>query len=433
MKKDPRFLYQEAGKLYGEYKMNCKSMNAELLCPAGDRERLEMALHYGADAVYLAGEQFGMRASAGNFSEEEIRQAIKLAHSSGAKVHVTCNTLPRDTELSALPAFLELLEDAGADAVIAADLGVMGMVLRYAPHAALHASTQFGVVNSASARALHDLGATRVVLARELHLDEIAEIRAKTPAELELEAFVHGAMCVSFSGRCLLSNYMTGRDANRGRCAQPCRWEYGLVEKKRPGEVFEIVEDGGTFIMNSRDMRMIDHLPELLQAGISSLKIEGRMKSAYYVGAVTNAYRHALDSVLSGNAVPDVWVRETEQISHRPYSTGFYFGEPGQYTSESAYFSGAEICAVVVGSQDGRALLSQRNKFEAGDLLELVTRDCEPVAFVAEELQDEDGTPLRTVPHPLQQFTMPLPIPASPLSLVRRKTEIRRDAPCANH
>lgn len=428
----PRFLLQGTGKLRGEF-MDIKTGKPELLCPAGDQERLEMALHYGADAVYLAGEQFGMRAFAGNFSADGIRQAIALAHASGAKVHVTCNTLPRDTELSELPAFLELLEDAGADAVIAADLGVMGMVLRYAPHVALHVSTQFGIVNSATARALHDMGAARVVLARELHIDEIADIRANTPPELEMEAFVHGAMCVSFSGRCLLSNYMTGRDANRGRCAQPCRWEYGLVEKKRPGEVFEIIEDGGTFLLNSRDMCMIDHLPELLRAGITSFKIEGRMKSAYYVGAVTNAYRHALDAVLAGECVPEVWRRETEQISHRPYSTGFYFGEPGQYTSESAYFSGAEICAVVAGMREGRALLTQRNKFEAGDLLELVTRDREPISFAAADLRDEEGNPLQSVPHPLQRFTMPLPVPAEPLSLVRRKTEVRRDSSCANH
>ena len=393
----------------------------ELLCPAGDMERLEMALHYGADAVYLAGEQFGMRAAAGNFSPDELRQAVSLAHEVGAKVHVTCNTLPRDDELRSLPAFLELLEDIGADAVIAADFGVMGMVKRYAPHVALHVSTQFGVVNSASACALYDYGASRVVLARELHLDEIAAIRANTPKELELEAFVHGAMCVSFSGRCLLSNYMTGRDANRGRCAQPCRWEYGLVERQRPGEVFQIVEEGGTFLLNSRDMRMIEHLPELLEAGITSLKIEGRMKSVYYVGAVTNAYRHALNAIMSGEPVPKVWVQETEQISHRPYSTGFYFGEPGQYTSESAYFSGAEVCAIVTGSEQGRAVLSQRNKFSNGDLLELITRDHEPVSFAASDLRDEDGIQIDSVPHPMQRFTMPLPITAEPLSLVRKK------------
>ena len=393
----------------------------ELLSPAGDMERLEMALHYGANAVYLAGEQFGMRASAGNFTSDALRRAVLLAHNAGAKVHVTCNTLPRDTELCLLPAFLELLEDIRADAVIAADFGVMSMVKRYAPHVALHVSTQFGVVNSVAACALHDFGADRVVLARELHLDEIAAIRMNTPKELELEAFVHGAMCVSFSGRCLLSNYMTGRDANRGRCAQPCRWEYGLVEQKRPGEVFQIVEDRGTFLLNSRDMCMIEHLPELLNAGITSLKIEGRAKSAYYVGAVTNAYRHALDSAIAGKSVPEIWVQETEQVSHRPYSTGFYFGEPGQYTSESAYFSGAEVCAIVTGSKQGRATLSQRNKITRGDLLELVTRDHEPVPFVASDLRDEEGQAIDSVPHPLQRFSMSLPIDAAPLSMVRKK------------
>ena len=398
-----------------------KNRTPELLCPAGDMERLKMALHYGADAVYLAGEQFGMRASAGNFTSDALRKAVLLAHNAGAAVHVTCNTLPRDKELRSLPVFLELLDDIGADAVIAADFGVMGMVKRYAPHVALHVSTQFGVVNSASANALYNLGASRVVLARELHLDEIAAIRANTPKELELEAFVHGAMCVSFSGRCLLSNYMTGRDANRGQCAQPCRWEYGFVEKKRPGEVFQIVEDGGTFLLNSRDMCMIEHLPELLDAGITSLKIEGRAKSAYYVGAVTNAYRHALDAVIAGNSVPEIWIQETEQISHRPYSTGFYFGEPGQYISESAYFSGAEVCAIVTGSEQGRAILSQRNKFFSGDLLELITRDHEPISFIASDLRDEEGRTIDSVPHSQQRFSMSLPIVAEPLSMVRKK------------
>ena len=393
----------------------------ELLAPAGDLERLKMALHFGADAVYLALERFGMRAFAGNFTEQGLYDAVKLAHAAGAQVHVTCNTLPRDDELRDLPAALERIQDAGADAIIAADFGVMQLAKRYAPRVALHVSTQFGVVNSASANALHDLGAERVVLARELHLDEIAAIRANTPAELELEAFVHGAMCVSFSGRCLLSNYMTGRDANRGQCAQPCRWEYGLVEKKRPGEVYDIVEDGGTFVFNSRDMRMIEHLPEVLSAGVTSLKIEGRMKSAYYVGAVTNAYRHALDDAVRGVPVDPVWVRETEQISHRPYSTGFYFGAPGQYTSESAYFSGAMFCAVVDGVYNGLPLLSQRNKITRGDLLELVTPEAPPVTFVAEDIRDLDGTPLESVPQPMRPFTMPLPLKAAPLALVRRK------------
>lgn len=395
----------------------------ELLSPAGDLERLQMALHFGADAVYLAGEMFGMRAGAGNFTPEGLRAAVKLAHTAGAAVHVTCNTLPRDDEMERLPAFLELLDDTGADAIIAADLGVITQARRYAPHVALHVSTQLGVVNSVTANALYDFGASRVVLARELHLDEIAAIRAKTPPDLELEAFVHGAMCVSFSGRCLLSNYMTGRDANRGRCAQPCRWRYGLVEAKRPGEVFEIVEDKGTFLLNSRDMCMIEHIPELLQAGVSSLKIEGRMKSAYYVGAVTNAYRHAIDAALEHRPLDDVWRREVLQVSHRPYSTGFYFGEPGQYTSHSAYFSGAEVCAIVEAmAADGRAVLTQRNKFSVGDTLELVTNDGVPIAFSAHDLRDAAGEPIESTPHPMMRFTMPLPKQAAPLSLVRRKT-----------
>ena len=284
----------------------------ELLCPAGDLERLQMALHFGADAVYLAGAQFGMRAGAENFTPDGIRAAVQLAHAQGAAVHVTCNTLPRDDEMAQLPAYLELLDDAGVDAIIAADLGVITLAKRHAPHVALHVSTQFGVVNSAAAAALYDLGAQRVVLARELSLAEIRTIRANTPPELELEAFVHGAMCVSFSGRCLLSNYLTGRDANRGRCAQPCRWKYGLTEAKRPGQVFDITEDEqGTYIFNSRDMCMIDHLPELLAAfaygplagvAVAAIKnlIHLPLSSSMYVGELSNFLLGAVLSVAAG-------------------------------------------------------------------------------------------------------------------------------------
>ena len=254
---------------------------AELLSPAGDRERLKMAIFYGADAVYLAGRQFGMRSSVVNFSDEDLCWAVQYAHARGVKIYVTCNTLPLEEELRELPGYLEFLQDAGVDALIIADLGVLELAKRHAPRVARHVSTQFGVINSATANALYALGADTVVLARETPLEDIRKIRANTPEELRVEAFVHGAMCVSFSGRCLLSNYLTGRDANRGQCAQPCRWKYHLVEETRPGQYFEISEDGGTFIMNSRDMRMIEHLPELLDAGVSSLKIEGRMKSAY--------------------------------------------------------------------------------------------------------------------------------------------------------
>ena len=331
----------------------------ELLSPAGDRERLLMALHYGADAVYLAGRKFGMRSSAGGSADEGLREAVSLAYARGAKLYVTVNTLPREDELKELPGYLEFLQDAGADALILADLGAMALAKRYAPKLGLHVSTQLGVINSATAKVLYDMGADTVVLARETPLEDIRRIRENTPPELRLEAFVHGAMCVSFSGRCLLSNYLTGRDANRGQCAQPCRWKYRLVEETRPGQYFEIGEDGGTFIMNSRDMRMIEHLPELIEAGITSFKIEGRMKSAYYTAVVTNAYRHALDAARKGEALDPIWIEETDKLSHRPYSTGFYFGQPGEHYAEASYFSSADVAAVVEScAPDGMAVLT---------------------------------------------------------------------------
>ena len=269
----------------------------ELLAPAGDMERLHMAVLYGADAVYLAGESFGMRSFAGNFSPEELPRAVRFAHSRGVRVHVTVNTMPRNGEMEGLPAWLELLDAAGVDALIAADLGTFTLAGRYAPRCERHVSTQVSVANYECAAAWYDLGAKRVILARELSLEEIRTIRERTPADLELEAFVHGAMCVSYSGRCLLSNYMTGRDSNRGACAQPCRYQYYLMEEKRPGEFFPVFEDAwGTYIMNSRDMCMIDHIGELMDAGLTSLKIEGRAKSAYYAAIVTGAYRHAIDA-----------------------------------------------------------------------------------------------------------------------------------------
>ena len=396
----------------------------ELLSPAGDRERLLMALHYGADAVYLAGRQFGMRSAAVNFPDEALREAAVLTHRKGARLYVTCNTLPREDELAALPPYLEFLQDAGADGLIIADLGVLELAKRHAPKLARHVSTQLGVINSATATKLFELGADTVVLARETPLEDIRRIRRNTPAELRLEAFVHGAMCVSFSGRCLLSNYLTGRDANRGQCAQPCRWKYHLVEETRPGQYFEISEDGGTHIMNSRDMRMIEHLPELMDAGICSFKIEGRMKSAYYTAVVTNAYRHALDAAAAGEPLDPVWVAETEKVSHRPYSTGFYFGEPGEYYADASYFADAEIAAVVEScGADGNALLTQRNKIRRGDTLELLTADGKPLRFAAEELFDEDGTEIPDTRRAMMPFRMKLPRPAPPLSIVRKVPE----------
>lgn len=393
----------------------------ELLAPAGDFERLEMALHYGADAVYLAGTQFGMRASAGNFTFPELSKATKLAHANGTAVHMTCNTLPREDELSQLPEFLEQAQDAGVDAFIIADLGVMAAAKKYAPKVSRHVSTQLGVINSATANVLFDMGADRVVLARETPMEDIRKIRANTPKELEIEAFVHGAMCVSFSGRCLLSNYLTGRDANRGACAQPCRWKYHLVEEKRPGEYFEISEDKGTYIMNSRDMCMIEHIPELIDAGVTSFKIEGRMKSAYYAAAVTNAYRHAIDYALKGEALPKVWIDELNKVSHRPYCTGFYYGDPGQHFAEASYFSDAYVCAVVENcADDGFAELTQRNRFCVGDMVELLTNEGEPISFAVTELWDENGEAITATPHAMMKFKMRLPVNCSALSILRR-------------
>ena len=393
----------------------------ELLSPAGDWERLEMALAYGADAVYLAGSEFGMRASAGNFDNEEMEKAVALAHSLGRRVYVTCNTLPREEELKRLPGFLEALDSFGVDGLIIADLGVMGLARRYAPHAKLHVSTQLGVINSATACALYDMGADTVVLARETPLEDIRKIRANTPGELRLEAFVHGAMCVSFSGRCLLSNYLTGRDANRGQCAQPCRWKYSLVEETRPGEYFPIVEDGGTYIMNSRDMRMIEHIPELIEAGISSFKIEGRMKSAYYAAVVTNAYRHAIDAALSGESLDPLWVAETEKVSHRPYCTGFYYGQPGEHYNQASYSTDADVAAVVERCDEaGNAVLTQRNKFFLGDSLELLTPDGLPVSFTPEHMFNAEGEAIPDARHPMMEIHMRLPHWAPRLSIVRK-------------
>ena len=393
----------------------------ELLSPAGDLERLRMALLYGADAVYLAGRQFGMRSSTVSFSDEDLRTAVTLAHEKNVKIYVTVNTLPREGELAALPEYLEFLQDAGADALIIADLGVLELAKRYAPKPGKHVSTQLGVINSATACALYELGADTVVLARETPLEDIRRIRANTPKELRLEAFVHGAMCVSFSGRCLLSNYLTGRDANRGQCAQPCRWKYHLVEETRPGQYYEITEDGGTYIMNSRDLRMIEHIPELLDAGIESFKLEGRMKSAYYTAVVTNAYRHAIDQALAGEPLDPLWVRETERCSHRPYTTGFYYDEPGQHYAEASYFSTAEIAAVVQDCEnDGMALLTQRNKFSTGDPLELLLPEGAPVPFTAGELFNEEGERIEDTRRAMMPFRMRLPVPAPSNCIVRK-------------
>ncbi len=393
----------------------------ELLSPAGDRERLDMALAYGADAVYLAGNAYGMRAFAGNFGREGLAEAVKAAHAQGVRVHVTCNTLARNGEIAALPEYLEFLDGIGADAVIAAGVDVLSLCKRHAPHVQVHMSTQTGITNYEMARVWRELGASRVILARELSLEEVAEICARAPRGLEVECFVHGAMCVSYSGRCLLSNYMTGRDAARGACAQPCRYRYSLVEEKRPGEYFPILEEnGGTFILNSRDMCMIDHIPELIQAGVHSLKIEGRAKSAYYAAMTTAAYRHAVDAAAAGRPLDPLWRAEVDKVSHRHYSTGFWFGQPGQYTQDARYIRDWQVLAVVRACDGaGNALLSLRNKFAAGDPLEVVGPDLPAFPMTAPMMEGLDGQPLAEPRHPQMEFRMKLPRAVPPLSLVR--------------
>ncbi len=398
----------------------------ELLAPAGDMERLKMAVAYGADAVYLAGNTFGMRSFAGNFSPEELAAAVELCHSKGVRVHVTCNTMPRNDEAARLPEWMEYLSDVGVDAVILADVGVLSQAKKYAPNVECHISTQASIVNYISAQAWYDLGAKRIILARELSLDEIREIRAKAPKELEMEAFAHGAMCVSYSGRCLLSNYMTGRDSNRGACAQPCRYQYALVEEKRPGEFFPVYEDEkGTYIMNSKDMCMIDHVGELMDAGLDSLKLEGRAKSAYYAAIVTGAYRHAIDAHTAGIPLDPVWRNEVEHISHRHYSTGFFYGQPGQYFENSRYVRDWQIVAKVLSCEaDGTATLTLNNKFSVGDHLELVGPDVKPQAITVQALWASDGTSMDQVRTPQTVFRMKLPQQVPPLSLLRRQADL---------
>lgn len=381
----------------------------ELLAPAGDRERLDAALMYGADAVYLGGDAFGMRAAPQNFNFEQLEDAVKLCHAKGVKVYLTCNTLARNDEILMLPSYLERWAEIGVDAFIVADIGVLSLCKKYAPNVPVHISTQAGIVNYVTANEFYNMGASRVVTARELSMTEIAEIRAKVPKDLEIECFVHGAMCVSFSGRCLLSNYLVNRDANRGECAQPCRWEYAIMEVKRDGMYFPIQDSKeGTYILNSKDMCMIEHIPEMVKAGISSFKIEGRAKSAYYAAVITNAYRVAIDEYLKNPSMdytPPQWViDEVYKVSYRDYCTGFYFNAPNEDANisfEGGYKRHYDVMAEVKGYEDGFLIVEQRNKFSRGDVLDALQPSTEPVVFTANELFDKDGNEIESAPHPM--------------------------------
>lgn len=349
----------------------------ELLAPAGGREQLEAAVRFGADAVYLAANRFGMRARAANFTLEDIPAAVAWAHERGVKVHVTCNVLMHQSDLADLPDYFRALDAAGVDALIIGDIGAAALSREHAPHTQLHVSTQASVANAEAAKVWHGLGASRIVCAREMSLDDIARMREVIPPDLELEAFAHGAMCMAVSGRCLISSYLTGRSGNKGHCTQPCRWNYTLEEEKRPGEHFPIEEDErGTYIMNAKDLNMLAHLDALAQAGVDSIKIEGRNKKAFFVASVVNAYRHVLD----GEPV-EAWASELEDVSHRPYSTGFFFDEAEQAADYDGYEQQTLHVADVVELEDtisphaSSIIVKCRNRFEEGDELEVLAPD----------------------------------------------------------
>lgn len=403
----------------------------ELLSPAGSPEKFEAALLYGADAIYLAGESFGMRANADNFTTDQIYAAAEKASSLGKRVFITVNTMPRDEEYPALAEYLDSLRGSKVAALIVADLGVISLARELLPDVEIHVSTQASVVSARACEQYLRLGCRRVVLARELTFEEIRKIRKEASKEIELEAFVHGSMCISYSGRCLLSNHFTGRDGNRGRCAQPCRWNYKMYEieeEKRPGERLPVEEnENGAFIMSSKDMCMIEHVPELIEAGIDSFKIEGRMKSAYYTAVTTNAYRMAIDSYLAdpaGYRFDPVWLSELESVSHREYCTGFYFDKPTEtantvtmpgYVRDKAYLA----IALTDSDENGVAQFEQKNKFCAGDTVEIITPGKAGRKMTVQSIVNADGETVDSVPHPLMRFTMPVPFPVRAGDIVR--------------
>ena len=401
----------------------------ELLSPAGDIERLKYAFEYGADAVYLGAEEYGMRAAPKNFTLDQLQEAVNIANSLGKKIYLTLNTVPTNEEVGKMPDFIKKVADIGVHAVIVADIGVLAMVKEIAPDMEVHVSTQAGIVNYVSANAAYKLGAKRVVLARELSFEDIITIRKNTPADLDIECFVHGAMCMSFSGRCLLSHYLTNRDANRGECAQPCRWEWTLHEKTRPGMEYDIGEnEGGTYIMNANDLCMGPYVDMLVEAGISSLKIEGRAKSFYYVASVTSAYRKAIDSYYEN---PTDWLcplsamEELTKTSHRRYSTGFYFGPENaiQTTDTSSYVREWDLLGVVEDWKDGVLYCSQRGKFTLGDEIEILQPSGDTIKFTPNWIKNAEGENVESTPHSKMAFTVDCPVEIRHMSILRKKAE----------
>ena len=402
----------------------------EILAPAGNMEKLKMAFIYGADAVYIGGEKFGLRAAAGNFTVDEIKQGAEYAHSLNKRVYVTVNIIPHNEDLIELPEYLKELEAAGVDAIILSDPGVLMMAKEHVPNMEMHLSTQANNTNYQSARFWHQLGIKRIVLARELSFEEISEITSKAPEGLEFEAFVHGAMCMSYSGRCLLSNYMVGRDANRGECAHPCRYKYYLVEEKRPGQYMPVEEDErGTYIFNSTDLCMIEHIPELVKSGITSFKIEGRMKSAYYVATVVRAYRMALDAYLrdpENYSFQPVFMEEVSKASHREFGKGFYMGKPdetGQIYNTSSYVRDYAFIGMVMDydAKTGIATIEQRNKMILGDQIEVVGPNREVFTQRIDQMWNEEGNEIETAPHPQQIIKMPMVKKVAKYDILRRE------------
>lgn len=403
----------------------------ELLAPAGDLEKLKAAVRYGADAVYIGGERFSLRAAAGNFSFEEMCEGVSFAHQHAVKVYLAANIFPHQDDFKHLSAAVKEWKQAGVDAVIVSDLGLFSEIRSLAPELEIHISTQANNVNAKTVNAWHKMGAKRVVLARELSYDEILAIRREVPSECELEMFIHGAMCISYSGRCLLSNYMTGRDGNKGACAQPCRWNYSLVEEKRPGEYFPVYEDErGTYIFNSCDLNLLPHLPEIINAGVSSLKIEGRVKSDYYVGSVTKVYREAIDAYFEDPdqyVTDESWMEELRTVSHRAYNSGFFKQKPdesGQIYGSSSYIRDYEVVGIVREYKDGIALVEQRNRFFVGDTIEFLPFKGKAFSQNVTWLKDADMNDIDAVPHPQMLFYVPCDIPVEPYSFVRIKKSV---------
>lgn len=404
--------------------MISNNRNLEVLAPAGDFERLYSAIDFGADAVYLGSKMFSMRTAPSNFDFDELKSAVEYSHAKGVKVYLTCNTLPNNREMDLLPTFIQNAYQCGIDAIIVSDLGTLSLVKKHAPELEVHISTQAGIVNYVTANCLYDMGAKRVVLARELSLDDIATIRAKTPKDLEIETFVHGAMCVSFSGRCLLSSYLVDRNANRGECAQPCRWGYHLMEEKRTDEFYPIFEnEKGTYILNAKDLCMIDFIEKLHEAGVSSLKIEGRAKSAYYVSVITNAYRMAVDHYFENPNEPlPKWISdEVYKVSHRKYCTGFFFGHPKdcQYYENGGYIRNYDVVGVVRDCKDGFVHCVQRNKFCKGDTVEILSPKAKPFEIKVDEIFDEHGQSVESTNHAEMKFSFACDKVFAPNSIVR--------------